>query len=74
MRAGWRGIEPGSEDCARNDQRRVLDETIQVYSSLVSNGPPRTREAEQQRASERGKKRDERMRAKVLASLKQDAV
>ena len=47
----------------------MFGETTRLLGSLVSNGPPRSREVEQQRASERGKKRDERMRAKVLASL-----
>jgi hypothetical protein len=48
--------------------------TSRLLGSLVSHGAPRTREAEQQRAAERGKKRDERMRAKMMASLKQEAV
>jgi hypothetical protein len=49
----------------------VYAATVRLLGSLVSSGPPRSREAEQQRATERGKKRDERMRAKVLASLTQ---
>jgi len=47
----------------------IFGATTRLLGSLVSNGPPRSREVEQMRASERGKKRDERMRAKVLASL-----
>jgi len=52
----------------------IFGATVKLLGSLVSNGAPRTREGEQERAAARGKKRDERMRAKVLASLKQDAV
>ena len=48
----------------------VYASTVRLLGALVTSGPPRTREAEQKRATERGKKRDERMRAKVLASLK----
>jgi hypothetical protein len=50
----------------------VFAATTRLLGALVSSGPPRSREIEQKRAAERGKKRDERMRAKVLASLKEE--
>jgi hypothetical protein len=60
-----------------NDNRAAFDRAVEeiygaterLLSSLVPRGTPRTREAEKQRASERGKKQAERLRAKVLASL-----
>jgi hypothetical protein len=51
----------------------VYATTVRLLGSLVTSGPARTREAEQKRAAERGKKRDERMREKVLASLRATA-
>jgi hypothetical protein len=50
----------------------IYQATTRLLGSLVSHGAPRTRELEQERAAARGKKRDERMRAKLIASLKQE--
>ncbi|MBN1204326.1 MAG: DUF2277 domain-containing protein [Myxococcaceae bacterium] len=40
-----------------------------LFSSLEAHGPPRTREAEKLRAQERGRRREEQVRARVLRQL-----
>jgi hypothetical protein len=38
--------------------------TLHLFAHLEAHGPPRTREAEQRKAVERGRKREVQMRAK----------
>ncbi|MCB9688628.1 MAG: DUF2277 domain-containing protein [Alphaproteobacteria bacterium] len=40
-----------------------------IREELTTSAPPRSREVEAERAKERGRQRDERMRKKVLAEL-----
>lgn len=53
--------------------QRAVDEithiTMHLFEHLEVKGPPRSREAEKQKAVERGKKREEQTRARVLKSL-----
>jgi hypothetical protein len=46
--------------------QEVTAATLQLFDALEAQGPPRTREDEQARAVERGKKREEQLRARVL--------
>lgn len=53
-------------------ERAVDDITAtitQLFASLESNGPPRTREAEKLKALDRGRKREEQMRTRVLLKM-----
>jgi hypothetical protein len=43
--------------------------TLRLFGQLDVHGPPRTREAERQKAVERGRKREEQLRARVLREL-----
>lgn len=43
--------------------------TLRLFGQLEVHGPPRSREAERQKAVERGKKREEQLRARVLRDL-----
>jgi hypothetical protein len=40
--------------------------TLRLFDQIEVHGPPRSREAERQKAIERGKKREEQLRARVL--------
>jgi hypothetical protein len=42
-----------------------------LFESLEAHGPPRTREEEKLKARERGRKRDEQMRTRLLRSTSQ---
>jgi hypothetical protein len=41
--------------------------TLDLFDHLEAKGPPRTREVEAQKAKERGRKREEQLRKRVLA-------
>jgi hypothetical protein len=42
--------------------------TLHLFDHLEAHGPPRSREAEKQKAAERGKKREAQMRKKYLST------
>ena len=44
--------------------------TLQLFSQLEVHGPPRSRDAERQKAVERGKKREEQLRERVRRELR----
>ncbi|MFT3711000.1 MAG: DUF2277 domain-containing protein [Archangium sp.] len=46
---------------------KVLKATLELFDSLESHGPPHNRDEEKRKAQERGKKRDEQMRKRLLA-------
>jgi hypothetical protein len=48
---------------------KVSAATFELFASLEVHGPPRSREEEAKKAKARGQKREEKLRAKVLASL-----
>ncbi len=41
--------------------------TLDLFDELEAKGPPRSREAEREKARERGQKRDAQMRKRILA-------
>jgi hypothetical protein len=43
--------------------------TLDLLENLESKGPPRTRDEEKRKAAERGKKRDEQVRKRLLAGV-----
>jgi hypothetical protein len=43
--------------------------TMELFGQLEPHGPPRSREVERQKAIERGKKREEQLRARVLREI-----
>lgn len=46
---------------------KVMKATLELFDALESHGPPRNRDEEKKKAQERGKKRDEQMRKRLLA-------
>ncbi|HWE26293.1 MAG TPA: DUF2277 domain-containing protein [Myxococcales bacterium] len=52
---------------------RAVDEitaiTLRLFGEIEVHGPPRSREAERQKAIERGKKREQQLRERVLRDL-----
>lgn len=47
---------------------KVMKATVELFDALEVHGPPRDREDERRKAQERGKKRDEQLRARLLAT------
>ncbi len=48
---------------------QIADITHRLLHDLEAHGPPRSRETERQKAIERGQKREEQLRARVLKTL-----
>ena len=49
--------------------QKIRDATLELFDALETHGPPRSREVEKDKASARGKKRDELMRARIMKSF-----
>lgn len=47
---------------------KVIDATNELFETLEVHGPPRNRDDEKRKAQERGKKRDEQLRKRLLAN------
>ncbi|MDP1824033.1 MAG: DUF2277 domain-containing protein [Archangium sp.] len=47
---------------------KVMKATVELFDSLEVHGPPRDREEERRKAQERGLKRDQQLRARLLAT------
>ena len=47
---------------------KVMKATVELFDSLEVHGPPRDRDEEKRRAHERGLKRDQQMRARLLGT------
>lgn len=63
MRAPGMGNKAAFDAAVRDVERA----TRELVASLVTQAPPRSRDVEKAKARERGKKRDERMRVKLVA-------
>lgn len=57
----------GNEKAFDRAVDKVLKATLELFDVLESHGPPRNRDEEKRKAQERGKKRDEQMRKRLLA-------
>jgi hypothetical protein len=58
--------KPSKANQAAFDQavEQITAVTLHLFDHLEAHGPPRTREAEQRKAAERGQKRDAQLRAR----------
>ena len=48
--------------------QKVMQATVELFEALEVHGPPRDRDEEKRKAQERGLKRDQQMRARLLAT------
>lgn len=67
--SGMQRPSRSNEAAFQHAVERVYEATRELLVQLETHGAPRTREEEQARASERGRKREAQTRAKVLRSL-----
>ena len=67
----YRAARTGHPDAVAFDAAvdTITHTTLHLFEHLEVHSPPRSREDEKRKAQERGKKRDEQMRARVLRSL-----
>jgi hypothetical protein len=59
-----------NEEAFQRAVEEITHITLHLFEDLEVNAPPRTREQEKLKAIERGKKREEQLRAKVLKQLR----
>ena len=60
--------EPGVAEC-EHAVEHITEITLDLFSRLVVHGPPRSRDVERQKAIERGRKREEQLRKRVLSEI-----
>lgn len=64
------GVQKPSKANAKAFERavsRVVAATVELFESLEVHGPPRNREEEKRKAHERGLKREQQLRERMLA-------
>ena len=61
---------PSKKDQAAFDRavEAITRTTLELFHALEPHGPPRSREAEREKAIARGRKREEQLRARLLGS------
>jgi hypothetical protein len=66
---GLKSFSKANKAACEHAVDHITEITLDLFGRLDVHGPPRSREAERQRAVERGKKREEQLRARVLREL-----
>src|SRR5690242_5747167 len=66
---GLKSFSKANKAACEHAVDHITATTLHLFSQLEVHGPPRSREAERQKAVERGKKREEQIRARVLREL-----
>jgi hypothetical protein len=66
---GLKSFSKANKHACDHAVEEITAVTLRLFGQIEVHGPPRTREAERQKAVERGKKREEQLRARVLRGL-----
>jgi hypothetical protein len=66
---GFKSFSKANKAACEHAVDHITEITLDLFGRLEVHGPPRSREIERQRAIERGKKREEQLRARVLRDL-----
>jgi hypothetical protein len=64
--SGLKSFSKANEAACEHAVEHITEITLQLFRELHPHGPPRSREAERQKAIERGRKREEQLRARYL--------
>src|SRR5216684_1266559 len=67
--SGLKSFSKANKQACEHAVEHITEITLQLFSQLEVHGPPRSREAERQKAIERGKKREQQLRERVLREL-----
>jgi len=66
---GLKSFSRANKEACEHAVEHITGITLQLFDQIEVHGPPRSREAERQKAIERGKKREQQLRARVLREL-----
>src|SRR2546421_9221259 len=67
--SGLKSFSKKNKEACEHAVEHITEITMQLFRQLETHGQPRSREIERQKAIERGKKREEQLRARVLREL-----
>ena len=67
--SGLKSFSKANKEACDHAVDHITGITLQLFAQLEVHGPPRSREAERQKAIERGKKREQLLRERVLREL-----
>ena len=66
---GLKSFSKANKAACEHAVNHITAITLDLFDRLVVHGPPRTREVERQKAIERGKKREQQLRERVLREI-----
>lgn len=67
---GLKSFSKANQGPCEHAVEHITQITLELFGQLETHGPPRSREAERQKAIERGKKREQQLRARVLREIR----
>src|SRR5258708_753582 len=67
--SGLKSFSKANQRACEHAVDHITEITMKLFTQLEVHGPPRSREAERQKAVERGKKREQQLRERVLREL-----
>ncbi len=67
--SGLKSVSKANQRAFEHAVDHITEITLRLFEELETHGPPRSREAEREKAVARGKKREQQLRARVLAEL-----
>jgi len=71
---GLKSFSKANKEACEHAVDHISAVTLDLFDELVVHGPPRTREVERQKAIERGKKREQQLRDRVLRENAAEAI
>lgn len=66
---GLKSFSKANRAVCEHAVEHITEITMELFGHLEPHGPPRSREVERQKAIERGRKREEQLRARVLREI-----
>jgi len=67
--SGLKSFSKANQAACEHAVEHITEITLDLFSRLVVHGPPRSRDVERQKAIERGRKREEQLRKRVLSEI-----
>ena len=67
--SGLKSFSKSNQHACEHAVDHITEITLDLFKQLVVHGPPRSREAEREKAIERGRKREEQLRKRVLSEM-----
>ncbi|MCA1827287.1 MAG: DUF2277 domain-containing protein [Myxococcales bacterium] len=66
---GLKSFSKANRAACEHAVEHITEITMELFGQIEPHGPPRSRDVERKKAIERGKKREEQLRARVLREM-----